>query len=189
MKNKKPLIMLAIIILLALLGLVFYAFQISQSQPEKKVTPPITQKEKSTTESKDKIKNPELEKIKIEMEKLNNQSLETKEISEDENCEESEEAKKYEEEFIEKGEAQIADGLVIEKTTSYLKVKFSSASYTWVSKVNIDSKTSITKLNPGSENINISLDEIDLNSKVVIRTTGNSITEEEFEAESVIKVN
>jgi uncharacterized protein YpmS len=79
--------------------------------------------------------------------------------------------------------------LVTEKTNSYLKVKFSSVSYTWVSKVNINSKTSITKLNPGSENITISLDEIDLDSKVVVRTTGASITEEEFEAESVIKVD
>lgn len=187
MNNKKSLILLALILFLALIFLIAYAFSISNKKEEPLPKVPLETKEKEV--EKKEVRDPNLEKIKTQMEKLNNQSLETKEISEDENCEESEEAKKYEEEFIEKGEAQIADGLVIEKTTSYLKVKFSSASYTWVSKVNIDSKTSITKLNPGSENINISLDEIDLNSKVVIRTTGNSITEEEFEAESVIKVN
>jgi uncharacterized protein YpmS len=187
MNNKKSLILLALILFLALIFLIAYAFSISNKKEEPLPKVPLETKEKEV--EKKEVRDPNLEKIKTQMEKLNNQSLEVKEEATDENSGELEAAKEYEEEFIKKEQAQMADGLVTEKTNSYLKVKFSSVSYTWVSKVNINSKTSITKLNPGSENITISLDEIDLDSKVVVRTTGASITEEEFEAESVIKVN
>jgi hypothetical protein len=186
MNNKKSLILLALILFLALIFLMAYAFSISNKKEEPLPKTPLETKEKEV--EKKEVQDPNLEKIKTQMEKLNNQSLEVKEET-DENSEVSKAAKEYEEEFIKKEQAQMADGLVTEKTNSYLKVKFSSVSYTWVSKVNINSKTSITKLNPGSENTTISLDEINLDSKVVVRTTGTSITEEEFEAESVIKVD
>jgi hypothetical protein len=83
----------------------------------------------------------------------------------------------------------MADGYVLEVTNSYLKVKFNSASYTWISKVNITPETSLTQINPGSENTPISLAEITVNSKVTVRTNGESITNEEITAEKVIKVN
>ncbi len=186
MNNKKSLILLALVLFLVSISLIIYAFNSNKKEETLSEIPlKIKEKEVEKTETKDQ----NLEKIKTQMEKLNNQSLEVKEkTTSDETSQGVAEAKKYEEDFIKKGQAQMADGLVLEKTADYLKVKFSSASYTWISKVNINSKTSITKLNSGSENISIPLAEIDLNSKVVVRTTGASITEEEFDAERVIKV-
>jgi hypothetical protein len=184
MKNKKTLLLIALILLLTLVFMIWYAFKALEI---KDTQPVLKNDSKPTTTTKKE--DPNLEKIKTQMEKLNNSSLEAKQPSSEENLQESDQAQQYEQEFIEKGEAKMADGYVLEATNSYLKVKFNSASYTWISKVNITSETSLTQLNSGSENTPISLSEITIDSKVAVRTNGESITNEEITAEKVIKVN
>lgn len=164
--------------------MVWYAFEVLKTE-ETQPTLKNDLKPTTTTNNED----PNLERIKTQMEKLNNSSLETKQPSSEENLQESDQAKQYEQEFIEKGEAEMAGGYVTEISNSFIKVKFNSASYTWISKVNITPETSLTQINPGSENTPISLAEITVNSKVTVRANGESITNEEITAEKVIKVN
>jgi hypothetical protein len=187
MKNKKTLLLIALILSLTLMFMIWYAFRTLET----KETQPILKNDlkPTTTNTITNKEDSNLEKIKTQMEKLNNSSLEAKQPSLEEGLQESDQAKQYEQEFIEKGEARMADGYVLEVTNSYLKVKFNSASYTWISKVNITPETSLTQINPGSENTPISLAEITVNSKVTVRTNGESITNEEITAEKVIKVN
>lgn len=188
MKKQKLLILLGIILVILIVALMVYAYYLS-----KVINPPVYKPAQLQRTNQNQIQQQkaqqlaDIEKIKKEMAGISNQSFTTinpSELSPD--CS-NEESKQYQEKVI-KGEAKVAEGLITEIGASSLKVNFQQNLVKWTSTVNLDAKTSLTTINKELVASNIKSSDLKVGDRIVVKTSGEKITDESFLAGSVARM-
>jgi hypothetical protein len=191
MKNKKILIGFALVLLVAVGGLIIYAYSLSQNTPSslEQLSPAEIAKPSENIQPKETNaeKLTRLEKIKREMSGITNDSFTIETLAEDEEDCSTEESIEYEEEIV-TGVARVAEGLVIKVNTSSLLIEFKQGSSSWQSTVKLDQNSSIQNLSSDLNLSSISLSDIQVGDRVVTKTSGNNITEESFVAIDVTRM-
>jgi len=188
MKKQKILILLGIILIILIISLMIYAYYLSQAinpavqNPTQtpRVNPSVVQQQKAQQLA-------DIEKIKQEMAGINNQSFTTIDPSEISSDCSTEESKQYQEKVI-TGEAKVAEGLITEIGASFLKVNFQQDLVKWTSTVNLDAKTSLTTINKELVASNIKSSDLKVGNKIVVKTSGEKITDESFLANSIARM-
>lgn len=192
MNNKKILIWLGMILSILIVFLIVYIINSNNSAVKLSPTPPATiqKKQQSTIKAKEQHL-AELEKLKREMKGITNETFTIETSPENvEDCSGDcsiEELIQYEKQIV-NGVAQVAEGRIVEILNSSLKVKFQQASISWISIVNLDQKSSISTFNLKLESSPISLMDLKIGDRVVIKTKRTNITDKSFVAESVMRM-
>lgn len=178
--KKQLLIILGVVLIVVILFLGLYAYQITQiSEP---VSPNLSTKSisKEFREIKsEKEQSLDPEEIKKKMNEISNETFQVNE----EDCDEDS-TKEYTQDIM-AGESKSSEGIVLETNNSKLKVEFYQGSYKWISEVEISDVTDISSISSTGETRGISLTDIKVQDKVIIKSADNKIVDEKFKAEIV----
>jgi len=185
--KKKLLIFLALILLTAISILLIYVYQLSKSE----IIPPVQSPTTKIIDKQDEKETQnaiELEKIKKEMNGIKNESFAVKPLAENEEDCSTEETIQYEKQ-ITTGMAKIAEGRISEISNSSLKVDFKQGTLSWVSTISLDESSSISKINTTTtKTTKLSLPDLKVGDRIVVQTKGENITDKNFIAESIVKI-
>lgn len=192
--NKKPLILLAIVLLLIVASLIVYAYTKTSQSPTPPPETPIATPPISVEKPTDEERKLEIEEMKRKINDIDNKSFQIKEASEnEEECDEetTEAQESYAEEVV-TGKARSSEGIVLEKNNYNLKIEFYQGSYQWISEVQTDNTTDISfiSLKPGGETTKASLSEIEIGDRVIVKVIkGDKVIDESFKAEMIYIYN